>query len=123
MTLMEVNGKALPAPVSDGYTITLSDIDSSNTGRSESGVMFRDRMRAGVYKLEVTWEMPLKELTEVLSIISPAKFRMKFFDITTGSFVTRDMYVGDRSGSILNYLDEGDTDSAMCQLTCNFVEF
>lgn len=35
------------------YAVQRSDLDSEDSGRSETGVMFRNRIRAGVYKILV----------------------------------------------------------------------
>ena len=122
MNLMEIDGAALPAPLAGGYTVTRSDLDG-NTTRSETGIMFRDRVRAGVYKIESEWEMSMTQLAEMVELISPASFNLKFFDITTCQFVTRKMYVSDRTATVIDYIDENNTNIATCSLACSFVEF
>jgi hypothetical protein len=122
MTLIKVNGVAMPTPTADGYSINRYDLDGSSTGRGEDGIMFRDRVRGGIYKIELTWQLTMEELTKVVSAISPESFTVEFFDITTCSYVSRTMYAGDRSGKVLNYIDEDSPQDAMCELTCNFVE-
>lgn len=122
MTLIKVDGTALPTPLADGYTISRSDLDGSATGRGEDGVMFRDRVREGVYKIDLKWHLSMDELSSVVRAISPASFTVEFFDLTTCAFVTRTMYAGDRSGSVVTYIDASDPSSAICELSCNFVE-
>lgn len=52
MALLKINGTELPAPTT--YSVQYSDIDSSDTGRAENGVMLRNRIRAGVAKISVS---------------------------------------------------------------------
>ena len=122
MTIIKVNGEALPTPTSDGYSISRSDLDGSSTGRGEDGVMFRDRVREGIYKIELKWQLTMAQLADVVKAITPSSFKVEFFDITTCSYVTRTMYAGDRSGSIVNFIDPDNPNQAVCELSCSFIE-
>ena len=122
MNLMEVNGTPLPAPLAGGYTVSRRDLDSQNTTRSEAGYMFRDRVREGMYKIEANWEMTMEELAMVCELISPAIFNIKFFDITSCQYVTTQMYVGDRTATVIDYIDENNVEIARVSLACNFTE-
>ena len=53
MEILTVNGTALPAP--NSYRVQLSDLDSEDTARTEDGLLVRQRVRAGVAKLSVSW--------------------------------------------------------------------
>lgn len=48
MNLIKIGSYNTPPPVS--YSVTASDLDSSESGRSESGYMSRERIRGGVKK-------------------------------------------------------------------------
>lgn len=122
MTLIKVNGQALPTPTADGFSISRSDLDGSSTGRGEDGIMFRDRVREGIYKIELTWQLSMNDLKTVVSALTPDSFTVEFFDITTCSYVTRTMYAGDRSGKVINYIDADNPGVAMCELSCNLIE-
>lgn len=122
MTLIKVNGQALPTPSADGFSISRSDLDGSSTGRGEDGIMFRDRVREGIYKIELTWQLSMTDLKAVVSALTPDSFTVEFFDITTCSYVTRTMYAGDRSGKVINYIDADNPGDAMCELSCNLIE-
>lgn len=123
MYLLKVNGTILPTPLDDGYTVSRQDLDSSTTGRAEDGIMYRDRVRAGVYKVECKWMLTMEDLSSVVSTIAGDSFTLEFFDLTTCKYVSGTFYAGDRSASIVNYIDEADTGKAMCELSCNFIEF
>ena len=51
MEILNIDGTALPAP--SAYKVQLSDLDSSGTGRTEDGVLVRERVRGGVAKISV----------------------------------------------------------------------
>ena len=44
MEILNIDGTALPAP--SAYKVQLSDLDSSGTGRTEDGVLVRERVRS-----------------------------------------------------------------------------
>ena len=46
MEILNIDGTALPAP--SAYKVQLSDLDSNGTGRTEDGVLVRERVRGGV---------------------------------------------------------------------------
>lgn len=76
------------------YDVGYSDIDSNNSGRSESGVMFRDRVRSNVAKLELEWTMLTStELEYILNEISQSKFDVEYY---FGESKEAYMYAGDK---------------------------
>ena len=48
MAMIRIDGVDLPAPIE--YSVSLHDIDSENTRRTEAGTLKRYRARPGVYK-------------------------------------------------------------------------
>ena len=48
MEILTIDGAVMPTP--DSYKVQLSDLDSSGTGRTEDGVLVRERVRGGVAK-------------------------------------------------------------------------
>ena len=50
---LKIDGAALPAP--HEYRVSLSDLDSADTGRTEDGVLVRARVRGGVAKITARW--------------------------------------------------------------------
>lgn len=74
-----VDGVNLPSPTS--ITVNTNDLDSENTKRAEgTGVMVRERIRAGVYQLSYGWEqLTDAELTTIVNAISPEEVNVKFW--------------------------------------------
>jgi hypothetical protein len=94
-----INGYTLPTPIS--YEVQRSDLDSSETNRSESGYLHRNRLREGVYKVIATWRLTVSQLKDVTNALSPAEFSATFIDLTTFSYHTTTMYAGDRTASVV----------------------
>ena len=117
MALITIGTTPLPDPAE--YSVTLQDIDSENTRRTEAGVLTRDRVRAGVYKIQATWKVNKTDLKKITDAVSPAKFSVTFFDPTTSTNPTRDMYVGDRTARLL-HLESG---QSLWELTLSLIEY
>ena len=52
MDILVIDGVVLPTP--NEYKVQLSDLDSSGTGRTEDGILVRERVRGGVAKISVS---------------------------------------------------------------------
>lgn len=103
------------------YGVQRSDLDSEDSGRSETGVMFRNRIRAGVYKIQVTWRVNRSQLSAIATAISPDSFSATFFDPTTASTKTCTMYAGDRSATMV--LNADTAAETLWDLSVNFIEY
>lgn len=119
MALIKVGSTDLPAPVE--YSVTLQDIDSDNTKRTETGLLQRDRVRAGVYKIQAKWIVTKTQLKTITDAIAPAKFSITFFDPTTSTNPTKNMYCGDRSANLI--LNKSNPNESMWELSTSFIEY
>jgi hypothetical protein len=117
MALITIGTTPLPDPAE--YSVTLQDIDSENTRRTESGILTRDRVRAGVYKIQATWKVNKTDLKTITDAVKPAQFAVTFFDPTTSSNPTKDMYVGDRTANLI-HLESG---QSLWELTLSLIEY
>ena len=120
MAIISIGGTNMPAPTK--YTVTLQDIDSANTARTETGELVRDRVRAGVYKIGVTWLVEHSQIKTITDAIAADKFQVTFFDPTTNSYKTCDMYCGDRSGELKLYKANAESKS-LWELTTSLIEY
>ena len=119
MALITIGTTPLPDPAE--YSVTLQDIDSENTRRTETGVLTRDRVRAGVYKIQVKWKVSKAQLKTITDALTPAKFSVTFFDPTTSTNPTRSMYCGDRDANlVLNKVSPGDS---RWELSTSLIEY
>ena len=113
MALLKINGTELPAPTA--YSVQYSDIDSSDTGRAENGVMLRNRIRAGVVKISVSWsKLNQTETDLVLDAIRGESFSVEYYGGGTPT-----MYAGDRTLQLVCLGKDG----ARFDVSCNLIEF
>jgi hypothetical protein len=120
MAMLTVGAAPLPQP--HEYKVSVNDLDSDSTERSESGILTRNRVRAGVYRLDVSWHGLTKaELKSITDEIDGASFSLTFFDPTQSSDSTKTMYAGDKSGQLSLYKTDGG--SSYWDFTCAFIEF
>jgi hypothetical protein len=117
MALIKIGTTPLPDPAE--YSVTLQDIDSENTRRTEAGILTRDRVRAGVYKIQATWKVNKSELIIITDAVKPAQFAVTFFDPTTSTNPTRPMYVGDRMARLI-HLESG---QSLWELSLSLIEY
>jgi hypothetical protein len=117
MALITIGTTPLPDPAE--YSVTLQDIDSENTRRTESGILTRDRVRAGVYKIQATWKVNKTDLKTITDAVKPAQFAVTFFDPTTSTNPTRPMYVGDRMARLI-HLESG---QSLWELSLSLIEY
>lgn len=94
-----INGTRLPTPTT--YRVQMADLDTENTTRDETGVLHRDRIRAGVYKIIVSWRLRSSQLASIISLIQSSSFTVTFFDTNTMSYQTKTMYAGDRESEVI----------------------
>jgi len=121
MAMLKINNIDMPAPKPDGYKVSLQDIDSENTRRTETGIMTRDRIRAGVYRLDVTWLVKKSNLKTITDAVKEQQFPVTFFDPTSSGNCSCTMYVGDRVGSLI-YYDKGAPSESLWELTLALIE-
>ncbi len=107
-----------PAPT--GYEVQRADLDSENTTRNEAGELKRDRIRAGVYKIIAKWRLTSSELSQFTAAISNAQFSVTFLDLTSAAYVTKTMYAGDRSASVV--AGSSTAGEMLVDFSVNFIE-
>lgn len=90
----KVNGVVMPTP--DSCPITEYDLDSGDTGRPESGVLHRERVRSNVGNYDMAFtKLSVEEAETIREAIAPASIEVQVWFL--GRYVTRTMYAGDRS--------------------------
>lgn len=119
--MISINGTKLPKPTK--YQVGLSDLDSSDTTRTESGKLVRNRVRQGVTKIELSFILKGSEVAPVLRLVEPAKVNVEYFDPRV--FVTRniDAYVGDRSCNVLKYDPTKSVEHILWEVSFNLIEY
>lgn len=115
MEILNIDGTALPAP--SAYKVQLSDLDSSGTGRTEDGILVRERVRGGVAKISVSWAaLSTADCARVLNATAPDSMQVAYF---FGGTRTAKMYAGDRTAD-LKAAREG---RAVWEVAVNLIEY
>ncbi len=77
MAMITIDGVDLPSPSS--FKIPRSDLDSGDTGRNELGILQRDRIRQGIYKIELEFKgINSSQLHLIETAIEPAELNVTF---------------------------------------------
>jgi hypothetical protein len=99
MATIKIGTYNMPEPRK--LTVKLQDLDSAETGRNQSGYLFRDRVRGGASAARVlsieTMPLTNSEMSSLLTAIGGASFSVTYPDPYTGANRTGTFYVGDRS--------------------------
>lgn len=118
MAMITIDGVDLPSP--SVFKIPQSDLDSSDTGRNELGILQRDRIRQGIYKIELEWKgITSSQLHLIESAIEPSEINVTF--PTPTGMKTKKMYAGDRNVEIVKY--DKDFDKIRWNISFNLIEY
>lgn len=118
MALVNLDGVDLPSPFS--YKIPNMDLDSSDTNRNELGVLQRDRIRQGVFKVELEYNgITSSSLALIKSAIKPSKLNAKI--MTEVGIVEKEMYAGDRNIEMVKF--DNDYNKIRWNISFNLTEY
>lgn len=96
--LVTVNGKALPEPSTyDATTATIVD-----SGRNVAGEVIGAVIRSDVAKIELSWRyLTAQQWADVIGpFTTNFMCPVRFFNQSTAAYVTRNMYISDRTASM-----------------------
>ena len=96
--LVTIAGYDLPEPSTySANTATLVD-----SARNVQGVVIGSVIRNDVAKVELSWRyLTVEQWARILSLFNRGFYNeVTFFNQSTGTYTTRNMYVGDRQASI-----------------------
>lgn len=118
MDIITIDGVPLPHPSS--LKIGRSDLDSPDTTRNEEGFLQRDRVRQGVYKIELSFKAKTSsEIATLESAVQGASLNVTF--PTPQGRQTKTMYAGDRSIDVVLY--NGGGDKTRWDMSFNLIEY
>ena len=133
MAVLYVDGVAMPDP--NSISVSVQDVDYES-GRDQSGYMFRDRKRGGataVRKIECKWP-PLtdSQVSTLLKAVKNASMTLTYPDPYEGKYRNATVYVGDRKAPVyylpdktVNTSSPGSytPDATWNDVAFNFIEF
>lgn len=123
MSMISIDGTPLPNPKT--YKVKRQDLDSDSTTRTETGKLKRDRIRAGIYTIDISWELLSWEQIQLITgKVAPESFSVTFVDGTTGNPAqTAVMYSGDREAPLAVLLDVAHPEKSSWGLSFTLIEF
>ncbi len=116
--MLKINGVAIAAPKT--FKVDISDIDGESN-RNAKGDLIRDRI-ATKRKLNCEWPpLEMNEISVLLKAVKDVYFTVEYPDPMEGMFITKTMYVGDRSIPMYWY-DKSKNKYLWQGLNMNFIE-
>ena len=108
----------MPNPTEGGYSVYNRDGDSENTTRDELWLLHRERIRTGMKAIDIKWKVQGADYQTVINALAPAQIVVTFFDPNDATYYTQeDMYAGDKTASLVSYLDENTPENAIWELS------
>lgn len=97
IVIKSINGVQLATqPLTDGYSVTCSDLLSSNSGRTaETGKALRYPIRDNVFKLTLKFKGASADIASVDNLVKAFTQTVVFY--YGGQYVTKQMYPSDRT--------------------------
>lgn len=98
--MIKINGVDLPTTPSSLRVLSM-DLDSAEgSGRTADGQGYRDRIRAGVRKLELAFGiLSWSEVSTIYQLMENEYFEVTYPDPYSGKFETKVFNVGDRDAA------------------------
>lgn len=115
---ININGVDLPAPTR--FKIRRFDIESGDSSRNELGYKQRDRIRQGIYEIELEFVGNSSAIYAIESAIEPPEINVTF-PSPVGQ-ITKKMYAEDREGPVLINYDK-EIDKIYWRISFNLVEY
>lgn len=98
--IQAVDSATVPCP--SKYQVIVSDISKADSGRTEDGKMWKEKI-GQLVKIELEWSyLTDAEVSAVLTAFDPEYFDVTYKDPKLNSFQTREFYVGDRTAPMYN---------------------
>lgn len=96
--MLKVDNVWVKSPSS--MTVHIQDISRSDAGRTEDGLMHKERIARKV-KIDLQWSNPTPaETAQILTAFSPEYFNVQFVHPLTNTTVTKTFYSGDQDSPI-----------------------
>ena len=92
---IKVNGTALPTP--SEISVEISDLDSDSVRPVSTGVLRRNRIRANMLKVTLTYKItPLTDVMSLLKALTPSTFTCELYIPDHCIRGTKKMYAGNK---------------------------
>lgn len=91
-----INGVALPTP--SEIKVEIQDLDGESIRPVVTGVLRRNRLRANILKVTLTWNInPMSDIMSILKTVTPSEFTAELYIPDHGIRGTKQMYAGNKN--------------------------
>ena len=98
--IRSVDGAEIISP--SGFKWQEEDVSKSDAGRTEDGLMHKNRLRQ-VVAIDLQWNnITTAEASGVLTAFSPEYINVTYLDPKAGTYISKKFYVGNRSAPLYN---------------------
>lgn len=98
MALIRVDGVDMPEP--SKFQWGLQDVSIGDSGRDDSGKMFKGRVTQKV-KIELSWvAVTPSDAAKILQAFNPEYIDVRYYDPMDNAYQIKNFYVGDRSAPV-----------------------
>ena len=121
---LKLDGVQMPTP--SEYTYTEADFDSSDSARSETGVLVRKRIRRGVHTIKCKWNAITTEQLKILQkAVIPETLRVEVFSPTSerGDHLVEYKGYAQATRSSAIVLPRNDPMKTLWSFECSFIEY
>ena len=116
--MITVDGQALPCP--SEYTWGLQDVSAGESGRTDDALMHKNRV-AQKRKLQLSWQgLDWENTARIMQAVNPEYIHVRYPDMLSGTYETREYYVGDRTAPV-KYWRVG-ADKMIEKISFDFIE-
>jgi hypothetical protein len=103
MFIFKVDGIDMPIPAMGGFDLSFADLDGPGSGRNARGFLRRDRKRAKMRQISVSYPaLNDDQVKEIMDALNPAIISVTYNDPQIGE-VTKQMYISSISLPIYSY--------------------
>lgn len=94
--LIKIDGVALPAP--SDIKVEIQDLDGESVRPVATGVLRRNRIRANMLKVTLTWNLnTFVDVMSILNTVTPVEFNAELYIPDHGIRGTKKMYAGNKN--------------------------
>ena len=96
--MITVDGVAMPCPST--FTWGLQDVSAGESGRTDDTIMQKNRLGQKV-KIGLAWNgKDWQTTSKIMKAFNPEYIHVRYPDMLSGQYETREFYVGDRSAPV-----------------------
>jgi len=100
---IKISGEVIPSSFID-LKYDIEDLDVDSIRDINNGILDRNRIRQGVFKLNITYAITgLEDIQKVLRLTEPVEFQVEILNLRTLTRTTHTMYCAKKSTQLVKH--------------------